>query len=284
MIVVIRRSLATAALCVSLALSGCAALSPERPEIAQQSAALANQQDQQARQSAAQASGRRVWLAGFAMNSTSKAFQGDLELVSSRLTSSLGTTVIRYEYSNELQTRKLRYPFAVPQTIREAVERIADKARPDDIVVLFISTHGSTKLLSVNAANKEYAPMSSAQLTQALAPLQDRPTVVILSACYSGSFIDDLRRDTRIVLTAAAGERSSYGCSFRSRNTFFIEELLAHNFDASMSLSQLMVQARTQIARREQAMKLLPSEPQVSVGSKLQWLADRPLKDWLAPE
>jgi hypothetical protein len=262
-------------------LAGCA-LSPERPEVAAASAVLAARQHQAAEQAAKTATGRRLWFAGFAMNSTSNAFQGDLELVS-RVFSNLGGPTLRYEHSNELQTSRLRYPFAGPESVQESIKRIGSQTRAGDVVVLLLSSHGNRKILSVNAASTEFAPITASHLAHALAPLGDTPTVVLLSACYSGSFLPELARDTRIILTAASAERSSYGCDFRSRNTFFIEEMFEHHFDASMSLRQLAAQGHAQIAEREAAQKLTPSDPKLRIGRKVAWLADRPLKDWFLP-
>lgn len=259
-------------------LAGCA-LSPERPEVAAASAALTTRQHQAAEAAAKAVTGRRLWFAGFAMNSTSQAFQGDLELVS-RVFSQLGGPTLRYEHSNELQTTALRYPFAGPEALAETVKRIAAQARTDDVVVLLVSTHGNKKVLSVNAANKEFAPLTAHQLARALAPLGETPTLVLLSACYSGSFLPELMRDTRIVLTAASTDRTSYGCDFRSRNTFFIEEMFDRRFDASMSLRQLTARGHAQIAAREATLKLTPSDPRLRIGTKVAWLADRPLQDW----
>lgn len=206
-------------------LAGCA-LSPERPEVAAASAALTTRQHQAAEAAAKAVTGRRLWFAGFAMNSTSQAFQGDLELVS-RVFSQLGGPTLRYEHSNELQTTALRYPFAGPEALAETVKRIAAQARTDDVVVLLVSTHGNKK-----------------------------------------------------VLTAASTDRTSYGCDFRSRNTFFIEEMFDRRFDASMSLRQLTARAHAQIAAREATLKLTPSDPRLRIGTKVAWLADRPLQDW----
>ena len=266
-------------LLATIALIGCAELSPSDPDAQKQSTALQQQQDAQAVQAATQATGRRVWFAGFAMNSTSTAFENDMELVSRRL-SELGGPVLKYEDSDGRQTDKLRFPFATPATLAEAVQQISSHAGPDDIVVVFISTHGNRKILSVNVAHQEFKPMTATQLSAALAPLGNRPTIVILAACFSGSFLPELQAERRIVITSASGERASFGCQPDSRNTFFTEELFAENFDSSKSLSQMMAEAKVRVARREHALKFRNSEPQMSVGRKLRWLAERPLKDW----
>jgi hypothetical protein len=113
--------------------------------------------------------------------------------------------------------------------------------------------------------------------------LGNRPTVVILAACYSGSFLPELQGERRIVITSASGERASFGCKADSRNTFFTEELFAKGFDVSKSLSQMMAETNVRVAQRERTLNLPNSEPQMSVGLKLRWLAERPLKDWFQP-
>ncbi|CAH2812317.1 MAG: hypothetical protein CBARDMAM_7004 [uncultured Caballeronia sp.] len=85
------------------------------------------------------------------------------------------------------------------------------------------------------------------------------------------------------MITAASGERASFGCQATNRSTFFTEGLFANDFDASKSLSQLMAQAKVEIARRERVLKFPNSEPQMLVGLKVRWLAERPLKDWFQP-
>jgi Peptidase C13 family len=192
---------------------------------------------------ASQTTGRRVWFAGFAMNSTSTAVQNDVELVARRF-SELGGPVLEYEDSNGPQKDKLRFPFATPATLAEAVQQISSHAGPDDIVVVFISSHGNRKILSVNVAHHELKPLTATQLSTALAPLGNRPTVVILAACFSGSFLPDVQAERRIVITSASGERASFGCQADSRNTYFTEALFANGFDVSKSLLRTMADAK----------------------------------------
>jgi hypothetical protein len=260
-------------------LGGCAVLAPDQPEAARQSASLAVQQHQRAQASSRTLGGRRVWFAGFAMNSTSHAFAGDLRLVERRL-SALDHPLLIYEFSNERQTGELHRPFATPRAFGETMKQISEQLRPDDLVMLLVSTHGSKGLLSVNAASKDYAPFTSAQFEQALKPLGDTPTIIVLSACHSGSFIPRLERNNRIILAAASAERTSFGCSFEDENTWFINALFGPQFDASKSLAELMAQAQSTVSARETRMKFQASEPQIWIGPKARWLAERPLRDW----
>jgi hypothetical protein len=45
----------------------------------------------------------------------------------------------------------------------------------------------------------------------------------------------------------------------------------------------MMAEANVRVARRERALKFPTSEPQMSMGLKLRWLAERHLKDWFQP-
>lgn len=272
-----RRWMVGWALVVALLPAGCA-LPSESPRAAHESRALAQRQHEQAAQQAARVSGPRLWFAGFAMHATSKAFEGDLRLAAGRL-DALGP-VLHYTFSNPVSAGPPSRPQATGRTLAQALAQIGAQLRADDIVVVLVSTHGTYRRLSVNVGGRELPPVGAEQLAQALAPLRDTPTVLLLSACYSGSLLPVLQRDNRIVLTAAAADRSSYGCDFESSNTFFIEELLGPAFDPAQSLIQQMDQAKARIARREAALKLKPSQPQLWVGPGVRWLAERPLKDW----
>ncbi len=49
-----------------------------------------------------------------------------------------------------------------------------------------------------------------------------RPTVLVVSACYSGQYVrPGITRPERIVMTASAEDLTSFGCSNNNRYTFF---------------------------------------------------------------
>ena len=264
-------------------LQGCAS-SPDNPEAARQSWALTWRQDQRAKAIAEGMSGPRVWFAGFAMNSTSMAFPGDLALVERRL-GEQGHPLPSYSFSNEPQShaQALQHPFSTPQTFADAMARIGDQLRQGDLVVVLVSSHGGRGLLSVNAANRDLRPFSAAEFNEALEPLGSVPTIIVLSACHAGSFIPALQRDNRIILTAASADRNSFGCTYDSGNTWFIDALFGRHFDAAMSIDKLMGQAQVMLSAREALAGYVPSQPQMSIGARVRALAERPLRDWWQP-
>jgi Peptidase C13 family len=263
-------------------LSGCAYLTPRSEPALAQSQALQSQQHQQAQALLAQSSAPRLWFAGFALHSQSMAFQGDLDAAHALFTRQFPPT-IALRFSNELRNRSLRYPFATVISLRGTLAYIGQHAHAQDRVVLFLTSHGVKGSLNVNIGGTYFPAVRAADLAQWLEPLGDRPTLIVLSACHSGSFIPALARANRIIYAAASAERNSFGCSFTDRITFFVEEFLVRDFDAQRSLQQLFDAGRIRIAERERKLNYQPSEPSSSVGAAVRAWAETPLTHWLKP-
>jgi hypothetical protein len=96
-----------------------------------------------------------------------------------------------------------------------------------------------------------------------------KPSVIVMSACYSGQFVRTLRGENRMVLTAARSDRTSFGCGELDHYTFFDDCFLrampmAGDFPGLGGLVQQCV------AEREQQMRATPpSEPQLDIGPKV---------------
>jgi hypothetical protein len=91
----------------------------------------------------------------------------------------------------------------------------------------------------------------------------------LISACHAGSFIDALKDDGTIILTAAAAERTSFGCSDDSELTYFGEALYQSALPGAATLRDAFSQARELIGAREQAEGLEPSDPQAFFGEAI---------------
>ena len=90
--------------------------------------------------------------------------------------------------------------------LRQALQRTADQAPAG--CLFYLTTHGSRAGTPVG--DSLMMPHTAAALIQSACG--DRPTVVILSACFSGIFIPALAAPNRMVLTAARPDRTSFGC------------------------------------------------------------------------
>ncbi|WP_145979414.1 C13 family peptidase [Ramlibacter tataouinensis] len=262
-----------------LLLCGCA-VSPYAKEPKQRSDALLETQIREAGARLAPGQPPRVIFAGFAMHSESNAFRGDV-LLAEKVMRGIDPQAVVFKLSNPAFGQEADLPFATRENVAAVLQAIGAQARPQDKVVVLLTTHGHVNLLEVYAANTRLGVVGPAELREWLAPLRGQPTLLMVSACYSGSFLPTLRGPSRIVLTAAADDRPSFGCQFHSRNTFFIEELLGQPGLAAQSLSDWVPQAYRAIEQRELALKLAPSQPQAFFGADVQAWARQPIAQWL---
>jgi len=94
-----------------------------------------------------------------------------------------------------------------------------------------------------------------------------RPTVVMVSACYSGIFVPVLQAPERLVVTAARPDRTSFGCGNTDRYTYF-DQCVLQSFSTAASFPDLAAEARACVAAREKQMNATPpSEPQIALGA-----------------
>jgi hypothetical protein len=271
-------------LLVLASLAGCA-ISPERAKWREKSHALLAVQEQDAQRANAVGGTRKVLYAAFALGSGSAAFQGDALLVREALRSANPQLSVLL-LSNKPEHDDISYPFATKHNVKRVLSGIARMANEGTLVVVLLTSHGIPNWLGIHIGQHGYFGeyveyMSSQELRSYFDELRSIPTIILISACFSGSFVPDLAGENRIIITATSKDRPSFGCAPASRATYFIEEFFQHNFDASRSLSELFLQARRQVAERERRERYPPSEPQMFVGERMKGSAAVPLRELL---
>lgn len=134
--------------------------------------------------------------------------------------------------------------------------------------LFYITSHGSPGKL-VFGDTKGLEPADLALMLRR--NCDAKPTVMILSACYSGSFVDSLRAPNRMILTAARRDRSSFGCGEGEVYPWF-DACIIDSLPTATDFLELALSARTCVAEREKAAGIdTPSEPQLFVGSDMQF-------------
>lgn len=98
---------------------------------------------------------------------------------------------------------------------------------------------------------------------------KNRPTVVIMSACFSGVFVRPLAQPNRMILTAARPDRTSFGCGADNIYPFF-DDCVLKSSPSSKDFAALASAVKTCVAVREIAEGMSPpSEPQIWIGGEL---------------
>ena len=154
----------------------------------------------------------------------------------------------------------------------EAVLQAVAGLRPEqgEGCLIFATSHGIPRM-GLSLTQSPQQPLSAQALDAALSRggCARAPSLVIISGCYSGDFARVLARPNRAVLTASRADRPSFGCGAGFRFTVFDECLLDTLEQRAPLWSDTVTRVRSCVTRREQEMRVEPSEPQASQGAAM---------------
>jgi len=171
---------------------------------------------------------------------------------------------------NDLDDRD-SYPIASVTGLEQALKVLAARMdREQDVLVLFLSSHGSEDGLEVENGTLPLAQLAPEDVREALDAAGIRWRVVVVSACHSGVFLDALKSDTAAIVTASDAAHNSFGCEDDRELTWFGEAFLKDSLPGSASLEDAFHKAAGLIARREEADHQVHSNPQLYVGEAMQ--------------
>lgn len=175
-----------------------------------------------------------------------------------------------------------RYPAANANNIAAAIGQVGSLIDPnEDLVVVFITSHGAPDgSAALRETNRLAAALRPTHMRDMLSQAGIRNRVVIVSACFSGAFIAPLMDENTIVLTAAAPDRTSFGCQPSRDWTFFGDAYFNHAVRGGASLVPAFDQAKTLIEQWEREQHLSPpSNPQRHVGSRAAHMVQQAERD-----
>jgi hypothetical protein len=189
-------------------------------------------------------------------------FMREVDYVSHMLASRFGAIgqITLVNHRDHLADR----PMATRETLSRAVRTLAERSRPDDLVFIYLSSHGSAEHdLILDQPRLQLADLPADQLATVLAPLKNRDKIIVISACYSGGFIPVLKDERTLIMTASRPDRVSFGCSEEADFTYFGDALFAQALNQTDDLQQAFELARKHVAEREFAGHFDASEPQI---------------------
>jgi hypothetical protein len=172
-------------------------------------------------------------------------------------------------------------PVATTTNLRAAIERVAAGINvEEDVLFLFLTTHGSENHeLAFELPPLRLQPLTPTALARTLNDSGIKWKVIVISACYSGGFIEPLKDDHTLIITAADASHQSFGCDYDSDFTWFSKAYFDQALRRNWSFTDAFAQARVAIAERETEQGLEPSNPQMFVGAamkgKLESIAKR---------
>lgn len=169
------------------------------------------------------------------------------------------------------------YPLATVSGLRYGLAELAKKMDPErDILFLALSSHGSDQpLLSVVNSILPLQQVSGENLAAALHDSGIKWRIIVISACYAGAFIAPLKDPDTVLITAAAADRTSFGCADDRDLTYFGEAFYRDALPRAKNLQEAFALTRSAIATREHAEGVTPSDPQAYFGERIEQLLSR---------
>jgi len=221
-----------------------------------------------------------VFFVGFAGVASQKVFAEEIKLAAHVVGERFGTASRQLLLINDHRDFD-SYPLATVSGLRYALGELAKKMNPErDILFLSLSSHGSDEpLLSVSNGMLPLEQVTGDNLAAALRDSGIKRRIIVISACHAGAFIASLEDPDTVLITAAAADKTSFGCSDDRDLTYFGEAFYRDALPRARTLQDAFARTRSAIAQRENVEHVTPSDPQAYFGRQIeQLLLQQPMR------
>jgi hypothetical protein len=212
-----------------------------------------------------------LYLVGVAGDGGQNVFRREVDAVDALFAERFGTRGRSVKLINNPATVR-DTPIASRTALAHTLKRIGSLMKPEeDVLFLFLTSHGSKDgRFSLSLPPLRLNDLTPTELKAMLEEAGIRNRVIVVSSCYSGAFIEALRDDDSLILTASAMDRTSFGCSNEAEFTYFGKAYFEEALRETDSFSEAFDRALPVIAGREKKEDYDPSDPQRHVGARIE--------------
>ncbi len=163
-------------------------------------------------------------------------------------------------------------PLANGHNLKNSIKETAKLMNIDeDILVLFLTSHGSEDhYISANFKPFKLNNLNAETINAALNAAGIKWRIIIISACYSGGFIEPLTDPYTLLITAANADRNSFGCGHDGQYTYFGDAYLENGLKQTKSFIKAFDIAKKIILEKENKEGYKNSNPQIMIGSEIE--------------
>ena len=211
-----------------------------------------------------------IFFVGFGSDATQDVFMRETKHMQNALNTHLGTSDRSIVLINNIKTMN-SVPLATSTNLALSLEHISQKMNlEEDVLFLYLTSHGSNNHeLAVNMWLLDLNDIQPDDIKSYLDNAKIRWRIILISACYSGKFIQKLQNENSLIFTAAAFDKTSFGCIAENEFTYFGEAVFSQIQKESYSLEASFRDAIKKIKQRELSEQLPHSEPQLFIGSMM---------------
>jgi hypothetical protein len=206
-----------------------------------------------------------IGIAGWAEDVFLKELDGGLAAMSGVLPIR-GRTLRLVNHRETLQS----LPLADGRNFAAAVRAIGKVMnKDDDVLLLLMTSHGEPTGFGLRLPNGAISELTPQQVAATLNNEGIKNRIVIVSACYAGTFVPPLANDNTIVLTAADAKNTSFGCAPERDWTYFGDAFFRQSVRPGRDFQHTFEGARVLIQGWELLDRAPPSNPQAHFGPAL---------------
>ena len=212
-----------------------------------------------------------LYFVGFAPYGREDVFRKDMEVARDLFDDRFDTDGRSIVLINNPRT-VLDEPLATVSNLRATLNEIgAAIDADDDVVMVYLESHGSRDgRLAADFWPLRLNPLTPQLLRSMLDESGIKWRIIVVSACYSGSYVEPLKDPHTLIMTASTADRTSFGCGSESDATYFGDALFQHALRFDDSFVSAFEKARERIAERERKEGVSPpSDPQIYVGEAM---------------
>ncbi len=213
---------------------------------------------------------RDVYFVGIAGWGDQDVFRREVRAVRALFEKSFGAQGRAVSLVNHRQTLD-QVPMATHETIEAAIMGVAGLMDPEeDLLVVFLTSHGAEwDGFSLVLNGNDLGNLRTAQLGRILGAARVKNRVVVVSSCFSGQFVPALAEENTLLITAAASDRTSFGCTNTAQWTYFGEAYFRDALPRHRNFVKAFEEAKERITAREKKEGFTPSVPQIRVGERI---------------
>ncbi|AZN63171.1 MAG: peptidase C13 family protein [Pseudomonadales bacterium RIFCSPHIGHO2_12_FULL_40_16] len=210
------------------------------------------------------------YFLGVAGASYQDVFRSEVERIKEQFDTRFGTLGRSMMLVNNSATRT-EIPIASKHSIEMALRRMGQQMnRESDVLFLYMTSHGLPNQFEMENAPLDLTQVDPKWLREALDASGIRWRVIVISSCFSGSFVPALQNDNTLIITASAADRQSFGCTNEADYTYFGRAFFDQAMREQNSIETAFSQAQKTVSQWETAQGFEPSEPQWSMGKNME--------------